>query len=250
MTDPSPGNSTGTRLTPLNAPLESSQDGEMRHEGSWNSFQFDPPLTHEDAVILTERAEELGYRMLFRRADYSFEQVQTELLDRGPSAFLDLTFLQEDISPKEPTPTAELRMAARLQKLAPAADLVITDPYLFPGSRSEDSEVYAASLGKMFAPALMQGLRITAVVGQGGNNAKVRAAVEAALHARCQDLKFSVVKSDDFHDRFWIADRERGLVVGTSLNKIGRRIFFVDELSKADVAAVLLEVDLVRNLEL
>ena len=27
--------------------------------------------------------------------------------------------------------------------------------------------------------------------------------------------------SNDFHDRLWIADRERGLFVGTSLNGIG-----------------------------
>jgi len=45
-------------------------------------------------------ARELGYRMLFRRADYSLEEVQEQFVDRGPGSFLNLTWLQEDISPK------------------------------------------------------------------------------------------------------------------------------------------------------
>lgn len=247
MTDPNPGSSTGTRLTPTKGPVESSDDGQFRHDGNWNSFQFDPPLTHEDALVLVARAEELDYRMLFRRADYSLEQVQAQLVDKGPSAFLDLTWLQEDISPKEPPPTAEQRMADRLRKLAPIADLIITDPFLFTRSRSKDSEVYAASVGNMISSALAKGLRITAIVKPSENDAQVRAAVEAELHARGQDLTISVVESNDFHDRFWIADRARGLVIGTSLNKIGHRIFFVEEFSEDDVAAVLVEVDLILS---
>lgn len=97
------------------------------------------------------------------------------------------------------------------------------------------------------SPALRKGQHITAIVSPSGTDAKVRAAVEAELHSRAQDLTISVVESEDFHDRFWIADRARGLIVGTSLNKIGSRIFFVDELSDSDVAAVLAEVDLILH---
>mgnify|MGYP000847461534 CR=1 FL=1 len=243
MTDPVPGGSTDARPAPTTSPVEFGDDGQFRHDGYWNSFQFDPPLMHEDALLLVTRAEELGYRMLFRRADYSLEEIQARLVDEGPSAFLDITWLQEDISPKEPPATAEQRMAERMRKLAPTADLVITDPYLFTRSRVKDSGVYAASVGTMMAPALMKGLQITTVVKPSENDPMVRAAVEAELRAREPGLRLSVVESDDFHDRFWIADRARGLIIGTSLNKIGRRIFFVDELSDTDVAAVLSEVD-------
>lgn len=40
--------------------------------------------------------------MLFRRADYSLEEVQAELVENGPSFFLNMMWLEEDISPKEP----------------------------------------------------------------------------------------------------------------------------------------------------
>lgn len=246
MTDPVPGSSTGARPAPTTSPVEFGDDGQFRHDGYWNSFQFDPPLTHEDALQLVRRAGELGYRMLFRRADYSLEAIQARLVDEGPSAFLNSTWLQEDISPKAPPATAEQRMAERMRKLAPTAGLIITDPYLFTRSRVKDSGVYAASLGTMMAPALMKGLQITAVVKPSENDPMVRAAVETELRARQPGLSLRVVESDDFHDRFWIADRARGLIIGASLNKIGRRIFFVDELSDTDVAAVLSEVDRIQ----
>lgn len=243
MNDPNPGSNTGAQRTPTNKPVVFDDDGQFRHEGDWNSFQFSPPLTHEDTLLLVERAEELGYKMWFRRADYSMEQVQARLVESGSSYFLNMTMLQEDISPKELPPTAEKRMADRMQKLAPETELIITDPYLFTGSRKSDSEVYAASVGNMLAPALTAGLHVTAVVSRDGNNFKVRKAVEAELHARMNDLTISVIESSDFHDRFWIADRNRGLIVGASLNKIGGKIFFVDELSEGDVRDVLAEVE-------
>jgi hypothetical protein len=243
MTDPSPGEDTGSAPSPRTEPIESTDDGRFRHDGDWNSFQFVPPLTHEDAPLVRARAQELGYEMLFRRADYSMEDVQAQLEDRGPSSFLNMTWLEEDISPKAPAPTAELRMADRLRKLAPVDSLIITDPYLFTSGRKNDSAAYAASVAAMIEPALSPGLQITAIVDLRSSHATVQAAVKAELHARGTDLRISVVDSQDFHDRFWIADRDRGLIIGASLNKIGGRIFFVDELSDADVSAVLDEVD-------
>lgn len=237
-----PGTDVGSTPAPTGAPIEFADDGLFRHDGYWNSFQFHPPLTHEDALVILKRAEALGYRMLFRRADYSLEEVQAQLVEKGPSAFLNLTWLQEDISPKEPPPTAEQRMAARLRSLAPAAELIITDPYLFTRSRNGDATPYAQSVGRMMAPALTAGLHIIAVVDPRQSDLQVQAAVEAELHTRRQGLNITVLESTDFHDRFWIADRTRGLIIGTSLNKIGGKIFFVDKLSESDVTAVLLEL--------
>ena len=243
VTDPKPGSNTGVRIAPTNEPVEAVNDARSRHEGSWNSFQFAPPLTHEDALLISAEAERLGYTMGFRRADYSEEEVQAQLEDRGPSSFLDVTWLEEDISPKAAPPTAAARLATRLHKLAPKTDLIITDPYLFTSSRKKDAAAYAASVGTILGPALSSGLRITAIVDPRNTDTNVQAAVEAELRTHAENLHLEVVTSEDFHDRFWIADRSRGLIIGASLNKIGRKIFFVDELSTGDVVSVLEEVD-------
>lgn len=243
MIDPLPGASTSVTSTPTSEPTKFKDDGAFRHDGTWNSFQFDPPLTHNDCLELVSHAKELGYRMLFRQADYSLEEIQERLVEEGPSSLLNMTALQHDISPKEPPVTAEQRMSQRMSKLAPINDLIITDPYLFTSSRKRDSNDYATAVVGMIAPALAKGLCITAIVCPSGNDDTVRTAVLEQLHARGQHLDITVMESQDFHDRFWIADRARGLVVGTSLNKIGSRIFFVDELSESDVADVVSEVD-------
>lgn len=228
----------------IDASLE--EGGAYRLAGAWNSFQFDPPLKDEDAFELDEHARKLGYRMYFQPGDYSIERIQKQLLERGPSSFLNVVRLREDISAKEPPATAEQRMATRFQRLAPESELLITDPYLFTSGRKGDSEEYAASVMNMISPALSTGIRLTAIVSHAGNHPTVREAVLAQLETLGLDLDVTVIQAEHFHDRFWIADRSRGLIVGASLNKIGSRIFFVDELNEEDVAAVLAEVDAIE----
>ena len=41
-----------------------------------------------------------------------------------------------------------------------------------------------------------------------------------------------------FHDRFWIADKTRGVFVGTSLNGIGKRYSIADYLREEDVREI------------
>lgn len=49
-------------------------------------------------------------------------------------------------------------------------------------------------------------------------------------------------RSDDFHDRFWIADRARGVVVGASLDGLGSKLFFIDELKRSDASSIMEEL--------
>ena len=51
--------------------------------------------------------------------------------------------------------------------------------------------------------------------------------------------EISVFKSDKFHDRFWFTRKQRGFVIGTSLNGIGNRISLITKLSATDYAQLL-----------
>lgn len=212
---------------------------DIRHDGAWNSFQFDPAPLHDDVLRVADLADRLGYKFLFRMVAYSLDDVQAKLRDEGPSAFLNLVRLQEDISPKASLPSAEHFLTARLLKLAPTSELIITDPYLFTYSRRDDAEVYAASVVRILVPLLSENIRLRLVVDPKASNNAVRGAIEMALKAENPVLELDVVESRDFHDRFWIADRERGAIVGSSLNGIGSRIFLVDTLNKRDVSEVI-----------
>jgi hypothetical protein len=48
--------------------------------------------------------------------------------------------------------------------------------------------------------------------------------------------------TDDFHDRFWIADKAKGLFVGTSLNGIGKKYALVDVMRDEDTATIVKEL--------
>ena len=56
-------------------------------------------------------------------------------------------------------------------------------------------------------------------------------------------IKMTVEKCDEFHDRFWVGiDNRKGVVLGTSLNGIGKKIALVDILKKSDVDAIIDEL--------
>lgn len=220
-----------------------AHEDDIRHEGAWNSFQFDPAPLHGDVLLMANRAEELGYRFLFREAGYSLEEVQTRLRFEGPSAFLKIIRLQEDISPKAPLHSAEQFLAARLRRLEPESELIITDPYFFTRARRSDADVYAASVARIVGPLLQDNVALTVISDRAVGHVEVEQAVQSALNEGRSGLEIRIIYSNEFHDRFWIVDRSRGIVMGTSLNKIGGKVFFVDALSDQDVAAVLVELE-------
>lgn len=62
-------------------------------------------------------------------------------------------------------------------------------------------------------------------------------AMHAVLKKVIPAIKIKDVKTDDFHDRFWIdPDRKKGLVMGTSLNGVTNKIALIDHLRDADAA--------------
>jgi len=206
-----------------------------------NQFILRPSPTHQDVLQLSHAADELGYRLLFARRPLSFtlEQVQSTLADRGPSAFMQMMVAREDISPKAPPRDAEEFLKARVAKLEPEHELIIVDPYLFTKTRRKDAAEYAETVARLITPLLTSPVVVRMIASAKTSDPEVEEAVRARLTAVSSGSRLVIAYSEDFHDRFWIADRHRGLVVGTSLNGIGSKIFLVDELRSADVVSVL-----------
>lgn len=216
---------------------------EYRHTGPRNAFRFDPEPLHEHALSLADCAEKLGYRLLTLDMGYTLTEIQRQLREEGPAAFLRRVQVQEDISPVAPEPSTAEFVLQRLLRLAPASELIITDPYMFTSTRTKDASVYAALVERIIAPILAEGASLHFVTDARVSAPVVQAEVTAALKAVVPDLKIRTSHSGDFHDRFWIADRTRGVILGTSLNKIGNKIFFIDSLASSDVTAVLTELE-------
>lgn len=224
-----------------------TNDDELYWTGARNSFQFEPEVAHSDLLQVAELAEHLGYKLLTRDVGYTLEDIKSRLREHGPSYFLRFMRLQEDISPKASQPTVSEFISKRLAQLSPTSELIITDPYLFTSAVKDDPTDYAKSVAALISPLLESGAKLVAIVDKHQIHAGVRDIVLEELATTHQELDVKVVKSTDFHDRFWISDRTRGVIMGSSLNKIGSKVFFIDALSTSDVAAVVEEVDSTLN---
>lgn len=200
-----------------------------------------PNLTYGHLLKINEYAKGLGYTVRESRKEYSLSEVKERLRCEGPSAFLRIVPVQEDISPKSPLPSARVFVEERLAKLAPARELIITDPYLFVG----DPE-YAQWLAKLMASVLVEDGHVICVVNKGMDH-EVKKLTEQELIRLMPNVSLKVLRSNNFHDRFWIADRDRGVIVGASLNGIGRKIFFMDNLPSVDVEDVVQEIALIGH---
>lgn len=200
-------------------------------------FEIRPHPTYADLAQIHEFVNELGYTFPFSRKQFSLEDVQYKLRTEGPQAFLRYIRLQEDISPKAPFKRALAFVAERLAVLAPASELTIIDPYLFPTRPQLGVDEYSANLAALIAPIVEPEAKLRFVVNTRANS-EVESNVNTILGDLVAGITIQIHHSEDFHDRFWVADRSRGVVVGTSLNGLGSKLFLMDSLNASDVATI------------
>lgn len=111
-------------------------------------------------------------------------------------------------------------------------DLIIIDPYIFP--KKYDGQ-YEFLLKNILKNSKFKTLKI--ITSKSKFNKSLYKKVNCALNKKIQ-IKFS----DEFHDRFWIANENKGFLVGSSLNGVGRRISSINYLEDCDVSDLMKEI--------
>lgn len=114
--------------------------------------------------------------------------------------------------------------------------LIVVDPYVFAGM----AEISTAIAGDLAESASAKGgslKTIHFVYDESKRDAGVHAEVHETFQRR--GIKVSEAVTNKIHDRVWIADRTRALVVGTSFNGIGRRAAFLLPLPIIDLQVFL-----------
>ena len=148
------------------------------------------------------------------------------------------SILQEEVLLKNITNEEKLNcFSSFFSKIeAEEKELIITDPYLFKESKNkkEDDE-YCNILAKIMK-AKAKSIRV--ITNYRNYNNDIHKKIENKL---TQDIK--IIWNDDFHDRFWIADRKKGFYTGTSINGLGKRITLINLLSKDEVKIIIDELN-------
>jgi len=119
-----------------------------------------------------------------------------------------------------------------VEKLKGVKDLFIIDPYFY----SDDPDCVAL-FGKMMSALSEELSSVTFFTN--GSKASKRSTMHSVLKAVAPKVSIEDVVTDEFHDRFWIdAANNVGIVMGTSLNGIRKKIALIDHLSKFDASEI------------
>lgn len=193
----------------------------------------DPSNSYEEFIL---KMNEIGFasRYQLRQVSSPVHEFRDEFLEyiaeNGMSSLLKYTITMEDItSPDMPLDDIELTVSKFIEKLTPLNRLLIIDPYFYG-----TSETSHQLLKRLLTPHKSD-LKEVVVICK-STNAPNAENMRSAIAAVAPSAEIIEIQSSTFHDRFWInPDLSCGLVMGTSLNGIGKKIALVDRLRKSDV---------------
>lgn len=116
-------------------------------------------------------------------------------------------------------------------------ELIVIDPYFFSANEDTFSDTVIRLSKILNAYPTLSTIKIVTDSRNSRSNksALIEVLKEMISNVTCAD-------SSDFHDRFWLLNGERGIVVGTSLNGIGNKIFLIAPLEQDDVKVIMDEV--------
>lgn len=119
-----------------------------------------------------------------------------------------------------------------VKKLDGVKNLMIIDPYFY------SSEVPVLTLFERMIGELSSGLESVTFLTKARPKID-RVAMHDVLKRLVPNIAISTVETEEFHDRFWIdPDAQKGLVMGTSLNGVTKKIALIDHLSREDVKQI------------
>lgn len=198
-------------------------------------YTIEPPLPIERLVEVADQVRGMGSSLQEITSPWLALQAQHLLKEQGARSLLSLTSLTEAVLPDN-TPRDVLLETIRYQlnSCRPTTSLLIVDPYLFP---SQPDANYRADLLSLVEPSVRAGIDLT-IATKTSRNAALEAAFLSDLAGIRPGATAQIKYTNVFHDRFWIADHERGLFMGTSLNGIGRRYAVADYLHEDDAQAI------------
>lgn len=193
----------------------------------------------DDTVALVELIQARRLRVwTVDIEEFVRQRLRREVVERGISAILREPFrVQEDlIGPGTSRPEYVALVSDMVAKLAPRTSLVLVDPWLLTSTKRLTPAGLATDVLDAIAPAVASGARLTFCAAEGP--ADVRIALQHGLRERGHSGEVQFRTSQEFHDRFIVADGDRGLFLGASFNSVGSRYSLVDYLTPEDARSV------------
>ncbi|GEM_PF-3393684 len=186
---------------------------------------------------LIEYLQAQGYDLTTLDEDNYFqEKIQRAIMNQGATKCLDQSLICESVLPvSDDTTLLTSIIKCHLGQLQATQELLVIDPYFFPDRVEQAS--YLTMLLNTFRDAV-KGITNFKVVAKPGVNRPLKNEFFIQLKKINPQLQTYLTESDDFHDRFIIADGQRGAFIGTSLNGIGRKYALIDYMRDEDAQEI------------
>ncbi|NCT93668.1 MAG: hypothetical protein GXC72_04530 [Chitinophagaceae bacterium] len=168
------------------------------------------------------------------------EKIIEILFEKGQTSILKQEVLLEFFIPKGTAGNVIVGIIQKyLDKVTIDNELIIVDPYFFLTRHGANYSSFIASILGKYLPTI-DTIRI--ITGT-RFNATIKTQIYSDLHAIKSTLTIIHSQSDDYHDRYWISNnREKGLIIGTSLNGLGNKYALIDRLNTTDVRDIIAEL--------
>lgn len=211
----------------------------------------DIPIDREKLLQLKRYLNERNIEVRLTDIGYSLSEVQDMLQREGPTCIMSLRVLREEILPvtdRKDTSSFGLlidTLRNKLIQLSPSESLTIVDYFLF--SKGIKNQAEYLKLFEQIVDSVIGKIKLFRFVTQPSYSDELYKKTVNLLENMNPHISVEHSKSENFHDRFWIADDRRGIYVGTSLNGLGNKYALVDNIRDSDTNSIVEEL---RRLEL
>ena len=211
----------------------------------------DSPIDREKLLQLERYLNERNIEVRLTDIGYSLSEVQDMLQREGPTYIMSLRVAREELLPVTDRKDASSfgllidTLRNKLIQLSPSESLTIVDYYLFPKSMKNQAEYL--TLFEQIVDAVIGKIKLVRFVTQPSYSDELYKKTVNLLKRMNSHISVEHSKNEYFHDRFWIADDQRGIFVGTSLNGLGNKYALVDNIRDSDTNSIVEEL---RRLEL
>lgn len=195
----------------------------------------------DNLLELTHYLSEKGYTLESLKEDEILKleatKIATDLVvKQGMTACLKQDMSCDSVLPvSDDVPLFVSIIQCHLAALKATDELLIIDSYFFPEKIEE--EEYLIMLENMFK-AVIPDIKYFKVIAKPRINTALKNQFFDRLKSINPSIQTEVIESNAFHDRFMLADGQRGAFIGTSLNGIGRKYALIDYMRDEDAQEI------------
>lgn len=210
------------------------------------ALHSDSPIDQGKLLQLERYLNERNIEVRLTDIGYSLSQVQDMLQKEGPTYIMSLVELREEFLPVTDRKAASSfgllidTLRNKLIQLSPSESLTIVDRYLF--SKNIKNQAEYLTLFEQIVDSVIGKIKLVRFVTEPSYSDELYKKTVNLLENMNPHISVEHSKSEYFHDRFWIADDQRGIFVGTSLNGLGNKYALVDNIRDSDTNSIVEEL--------